>query len=262
MLDKLLKYELQSTRRLFLPLFLATCIMALFARILTSIGFFQNGIMSIIPTFFMVLFVILLVATMIGSIIISIWRFYTNYTTDEGYLMFTLPVKVSNLIMSKLLISLLWIVASILVCIGALAIVFYGTSVWDALVSVLRLMNDEITTTPTLSPVLFYSMITIYSLVSIIYSIIFFYLSIALGQFLVPRHKILGTVLSYFALNVVSQIVTTVLFALYILCIGLNFDSNVIPASLFPFFTILVALLTVPCFLGTGYLLKNKLNLE
>lgn len=35
-------------------------------------------------------------------------RFRNNLMTDEGYLMFTLPVSVHQLLWSKLLVSMLW----------------------------------------------------------------------------------------------------------------------------------------------------------
>ena len=37
-----------------------------------------------------------------------VYRFYKNLMTDEGYLMFTLPVSRSQLIWSKLIVSMAW----------------------------------------------------------------------------------------------------------------------------------------------------------
>ena len=42
------------------------------------------------------------------SLVIMVSRFYRNLLKDEGYLMFTLPVSVHELIWSKLIVSLAW----------------------------------------------------------------------------------------------------------------------------------------------------------
>lgn len=42
------------------------------------------------------------------TIVLMVLRFYRNLMTDEGYLMFTLPVSTTELIFSKLIVSVVW----------------------------------------------------------------------------------------------------------------------------------------------------------
>ncbi len=49
---------------------------------------------------------------LIASSVLPIVRFYKNFFTDEGYLTFTLPVKRSTLLLSKLASGIIWMLAS------------------------------------------------------------------------------------------------------------------------------------------------------
>ena len=56
--------------------------------------------------------VIVVSGYLIASSILPIVRFYKNFFTDEGYLTFTLPVKRSTLLLSKLTSGIIWMLAS------------------------------------------------------------------------------------------------------------------------------------------------------
>ncbi len=109
MLKKLLRYDLKSV-------FKYWWIAALSSLGLSVMG---GGCISIIsadrepPAPIMVLIVFALIFMVIGLVAFSILsyiliyvRFYKNFFTDEGYLTFTLPVKRSQLINSKLITNL------------------------------------------------------------------------------------------------------------------------------------------------------------
>ena len=63
----------------------------------------------------MLVLVALLIALFVITIVLTIQRFKKNLLDDEGYLMFTLPVKSSNLILSKLLVALIYVIISAIV---------------------------------------------------------------------------------------------------------------------------------------------------
>ena len=54
-------------------------------------------------------------------------HFYRNLMTDEGYLTFTLPVKTSEILWSKLITAMLWTIISVVV-IGLCVLMFVGLS--------------------------------------------------------------------------------------------------------------------------------------
>ena len=113
MLGKLLKYELKATARYFVPL-LATFggITLLFKLFMIMIGFGNDPLRMTFSIFIVTIYVVAVIALFLMCFIISFYRFYKNFYTDEGYLSFTLPVSVNLQILSKLLISIFWVVIS------------------------------------------------------------------------------------------------------------------------------------------------------
>ncbi len=120
MLTRLLKYEFKDTARIIPFFYLITLIfagMVLSAKTL-NIEWFQ------VTT--SVLLLILGIAVSIITFVIIVIRFYKNLFSNEGYLMFTLPVKPYMLLASKTIVSLFWMILSYGVSIGALYTSMYG----------------------------------------------------------------------------------------------------------------------------------------
>ena len=108
MLNKLLRYELKCTRRTFLPMLAA---MVLFTLLTKSMELLCN-VFSFIKIPYTIMFavnLVLLVLSVFAAILFLIQRFYKNMTGSEGYLMFSLPVRVATHLFSKWLISIFWI---------------------------------------------------------------------------------------------------------------------------------------------------------
>ena len=103
MLGKLMKYEFKATSRMLLPINGAMLLFALINRLFMELNFFQTGNMAIsaLATVMAVMYVMVIIAAFVITLIVIIQRFYKNLLTDEGYLMFTLPVKAHSHITSK-----------------------------------------------------------------------------------------------------------------------------------------------------------------
>lgn len=125
MLGKLIKYELKSSLRTLVPLYIGTLIVATLCslnvayytseRFLTQMNFggmMGNGIFSAI--LFLLLFS-LCVAMIVLTGMTIVTRFGVSLLGNEGYLMFTLPVTQIQLLWSKLLSAFFWSLISILV---------------------------------------------------------------------------------------------------------------------------------------------------
>lgn len=90
MLGKLMKYDLKSMFKVFVPLWLALLAVSVVNRF--TIQFDSNAIIGGLPTvIFMILYVGLIIAVMVVAVALIIMRFYHGLLKDEGYLMFTLP---------------------------------------------------------------------------------------------------------------------------------------------------------------------------
>lgn len=116
MLGKLLKQDFRATARIILPLYVAVPVLGLFTNLATHLcenqsSFLLNAIGSLIS----LVFSLALIAAGVATVVLMILRFYRNLMTDEGYLMFTLPVSTTELIFSKLIVSVAWFLGTLAV---------------------------------------------------------------------------------------------------------------------------------------------------
>ena len=125
MLGKLLKYDLRSCFKRFLPLWAAifalACICAVTFRVDVMVSSLGRFLLRVLPP-------ILLGGVFIGTAVLVIVyicdQFYHGLLGESGYLMFTLPVSTAQLVFSKLLTALILEVISVAAaCISAFALV-------------------------------------------------------------------------------------------------------------------------------------------
>ncbi len=115
MLKKLLKYEFRS----YLKLWAIFSSILLSASITTSVVY-EISFDSESPIFIISIFMLIFTiaggsAYLISPFIMSIVRFYKNLFSDEGYLTFTLPIKKTDIINSKIISSSLLFFASLVI---------------------------------------------------------------------------------------------------------------------------------------------------
>ena len=111
MLGKLIKHEFRATGRLMAPLFGALLLLAVFSRVTNQI--LQQvpnptRVLYIVSVLLAIVYVLAGLGVMVFSTVLMIKRFHQNFLTDEGYLMFTLPVSVHSLLWSKLITAALF----------------------------------------------------------------------------------------------------------------------------------------------------------
>lgn len=114
MLRKLLKYDIRSIYKTWLALSVLSVLMSVFGGFCgphsTDPGDFQGFFV-----FGSIISVLVIGCAVIAPFVLSLYRFYNNLYTDEGYLTFTLPVKKQDILLSKFLFSLITLVAGVLV---------------------------------------------------------------------------------------------------------------------------------------------------
>lgn len=99
MLRKLLKYEFRATARVMLPLYLVVIVLALLTRGASlwtqQVTFYGlgEGLLGVLAALIAVGFILALLATFVVAVVLAVVRFRNNLLTDEGYVMFTLPVS-------------------------------------------------------------------------------------------------------------------------------------------------------------------------
>lgn len=203
MFTKLIKYEWLATSRILLPLYIVTAFMTAFTKFIYSLDIFNDSL-SIVLNIIMFLYMVSLIITFAATFILIIQRFYKNLLTGEGYLMFTLPTKVSTLINSKLVVSVAWTIISVIVCFISLLVVIPAASKFNpalegfSIKEILHLMSKE-------NPWFYYSFILVIFF-ALILNILTFYTSIAIGQ-MISTNKVLGSVIAYVGIYTSYQVV-------------------------------------------------------
>jgi hypothetical protein len=266
MLRKLLKYEVGATARIFVPLYALLIVFALINKAFIAINSDNLKIPAIIAG---TVFVIIIIAICVMTLVVTIQRFYKNLLSDEGYLMFTLPVKAHSHITAKLLISMLWNFLSVIV--SGFAILLMAANP-DSMSKLSKAMSD---CAIALNKVGFPAYLLIIEgivliLITAACSIVTIYAAMAVGN-LSGKHRVLLSLGAYIGFGVVEQIVSTIiLFAIphdwynvFDRVTDLNYMPAVNAAQAFMLgMIIFTAVFGVAYYIFTNWLLKKKLNLE
>jgi hypothetical protein len=200
MLGKLIRHEFRATARTMVPLFLillAATVCAFF-----SVGFLKTGVLSVLSALFVFLFFLAIFAAFIMSLVLMIQRFYHNFLTDEGYLMFTLPVSIHSLMWSKLIVSTVWFFAT-----GIAAVLATRISMAQALTtdSWNSLWNNITSTFSSLGSVGYMLECIAALLLGCVCLCLMFYAAMSLGHSF-ARHKGLWSVLLAIGFMILAQI--------------------------------------------------------
>lgn len=266
MLGKLLKHEWNATARLILPLYLVLAVFTLINCVMLRLDLYpHNGVLMLIPVFLIGGYVLSILAILVMTLVTLILRFCKNLMGDEGYLMFTLPVKTHQLITSKLLIACGW---SILSAIAVAASLFGVLGTPENLVQFgvgLRDFSLQAKAAFGMSGAALLAMLGAGVLVSLVSSILMVYTSVALGQ-LAGKHRVLLSFAAYVALYTALQIIGVIL----VVSVGMplnNQPANAVDAAGVARLLLLLgiglgAALSAAYYWATQYILKRKLNLE
>lgn len=273
MLAKLLKYEMKSSARTLIPLYIGTiaaaAICALQVVLMTgktdavnmTVAFNNAGFVASIM--FLLLFAFS-VATAVMTAVIIIQRFNRNLIGNEGYLMFTLPVSHKQLICSKLLAALLWTIVGTVVM-GIAGIILFCPALMEPGIDWMNELQymwnywvaDRVTELTT-----YFVLYTADALLSLVAMILTIYLAIMIGQTeLFNRHRVAVSVVAFFVLNwIFSAVLTTLLSVLGYANVGMALfqQDGVVIILLDMLFTVLQAGV---CFYGTEKMMQKKLNL-
>lgn len=266
MLGKLMKYEIKATQRIFLPLYGLIILFTLINKAFITFNFDKMQGMAVVPfVITMIIYCVLIAAAFVMTLIVAIQRFQKNLLNDEGYLSFTLPVKAHSHIDSKMIVTLMWTVLSLIV--AALSIFILGVNkdnVQDFSKFCMQASSEFQQYGAQAYGVLIEFII--FMLVGILAGVLQIYASITVGN-LSSKHKLLAGFGAYIGFGVIEQIVFSVL-----INAGVNIDNwGTLYHSIPPIqvtaagigIMILYSLIFgVAFYFFTNWMLSKKLNLE
>lgn len=269
MLGKLLKYEFKATAKEFLALYGCLILLAIVNVILLKVSdifhaeFNLLSILSGIAVFVLVLY---LAAIFIITVILCITRFYKNLLGDEGYLMNTLPVSTWANIAGKLIVSVIWSIASIAVILIACLIIGLGLSnvstleVFQMVSRAFSVFTREFGGGGYLA-VFEMAILGIVSLAGFYLTV---YAALTIGHSF-AKHKLLLSIAAYAAMSVIETILKSIgiLIMDNISYIHLSINRiNEIPHGYIWIMTASAAVFAAAYYVITHYFLKHKLNLQ
>jgi len=239
----LVRYEFKNVNKWFLALYAAVLSLSVIIGIqgstLTSTYYQDKGVVMLV--FLSLVFGGLVITLSISTLILIIQRFKGSVYDRHGYLTLTLPVSEHQILSAKLLGAFVWSLASTVVFLFSLYIIISMIQPDAFLSSFAEFMLKNYTDNFWLA------------LISYIFNtlagILCIYLSISIGQ-LFNEYRTALAVVAYIAIQVVLGFIT--------LNLRIDFDYNWVLS--FEIFKDLI--LSVGFYLGTYYILKNKVNLQ
>lgn len=227
MLRKILKYDMNYIRRIWWILAVSvlglSVISASIIRLFIEFGASDNAESNIIidlflifGMFFAVIAIVVIIASLIGTEVLILVRFYKNFFTDEGYLTFTLPVSRKKLLLSKTLNAMIWL--NLHVVLLAICVMIYMLIVptGDSFINLtaFKAVGEFISSlwSQTGAWLILYALEIVLILeVMLVFSVSLMYYCITMGSVVAKKHKVLAAIGIYYLANSISSVINTVL---------------------------------------------------
>lgn len=290
MFAKLLKHDTKAVFKYWWLGAAASVLIAVFGGFCMKVANVENTKYTVLPTLgtvgmiFSYLGIYLL--PLLTQILVLI-RYYKHFFSDEGYLTFTLPVKKTTLLDSKIATSFIFTVAGILltalnllvmVAIGAPELLTSPGALEEASLRVIYLVSivgflgytyiPTVLSTLGTNGVIYIVLIVLIVLAYIIAQTLFTYACITLASSIVKKHKVITAVGIYYG---VSSIIYGALQSFFLMFTFTTYDLSYeieTETSILTGVFVLVGVLGVMIavigglYLLLTYLLDKKLNLE
>ncbi len=257
MLGKLIKHEWIATSRRYSLLYLVLAAITVFAALIHALPI-EHTLFKFGEAAVLIVYGISLFAAFLVGCILYIVRFYKNMVSDEGYLTFTLPAKVEQLVLSKFIVALAWdMITLVVVTISLFCVFILGHVELSEVFEVCGKLSDMFGPFLVVFPIML--------LASEIYKIFLYYLSIAIGQ-MFGNYKILASILADFVVSFALSLGVMIITLGVCAVVGFIETAELLNtvdgmAKFYGFTSIFMAGIAVVEYFVTCYLLKKKLNL-
>ncbi len=255
MVGKLLKHDLYALFRVLMFFMIGTVVLAAVGRGLLAVSEKREGF-ELITLLVCLFYIFSALALIIAAYCLGISRFYKTLFTGEGYLTLSLPASPSQLLGSKLLSSLIAVVAASAVSIGACSLFFIGWEEDSLIHLILELFSSgfssfRLAISDPLSAVEF----AVYLVVSLPMMLLVAYAVLCIGQMFTKRRK-LYSFLIFLGVYLVGEL-------FFELCLIPIFEAtDTVSTHLTGWLLIaIVSAVDAVCFFFSRYVLHNKVNL-
>lgn len=217
MLKQLLKYEFKASSRWFGLCYIGILAAAVLVRIMMAFSLGNNTwlqqdafvfMTDMLATTSVILYSVMIGAVFVLTFIAILQRFYKNLLGGEGYMMHTLPVPAWQHIVSKLIVSVVWVFLSGIVV--ALSIIILTITV-NALPEAGRVLQDAgrlFAEEFGISGIIIVIELAVVSVLSVANAILHIYTAIMIGH-QANKHRVLLAVVAYFGIDVVLNMIVS-----------------------------------------------------
>lgn len=219
MLGRLFKYDMKSTSSILAPVSALALLVAMLAtvslKVLVKLGDNPKAAaLNVTMTTIFVLSILSIIVYAVVCWVVQLYRFYKGLYTDEGYLTFTLPVKCWQILLSKLLCAVLWMIISFaVIALCAAVIILFGSG--DGVVNLdwVPSLQDALNALKSLKVSYIRMIITavLSLLISTVCGFSVFFLSITVGAIISKKHKVLAGIGTYYGINLILSTINSLL---------------------------------------------------
>lgn len=264
MLGKIMKHEWIATGKILVPVHVLLLVITAIGKIEFSVGVFDSTqpVLEVLSVATIICYILSILAAGFVTMIYLLIRFYKSMFTDEGYLTFTLPVKPNTILNGKMIVSFCWmLIDTILVCLSIFFLLLTPET-WQYITTGMPDLTDAVNTMGWSLGELAGWLVAI-GLVEIIYLITSVMAALCIGQ-LFGKHKIAASVLAYFVIYLINQVVGTIVMMAsgFIQMLDETIGMSLVFNRLFLFSTVMSIICSVIFYLISTYIINKKLNLD
>ena len=272
MLGKLLKHEFRQSAR---------SVMLIYASAAAVILFIFFGMLTKITWIGIVGSIVLYIAALVGVImtLVSVIRnFYETLYSNQGYLSFTLPVRCSSLLFSKVFVSAVWIILSFVLaalCFLVIAMNAKATAegsmegIWDVLE--MTGLKEMLPSGATLAKLLIIGVVLVLMMVLTFIGFVYFAVTMANTRLLQKHPKLFGFLIFFATYGVSNAIATKLTYSLplsleistedvRLVFVAMDQSESLLSYGLGG--TLFLALVAVGMLILTGWIMEHKVNIK
>ena len=209
MLSKLLKHEFRATGRIMGPLYLVLLATSVGMRVsLQLLNHTDSRLLRMLGGVLAMAYVVAILGVCFAAFGLMIQRFYRSLLTDEGYLMFTLPVSVHQHIWSKLIVSTVWFLATGAAVMVSMLVMSVDGTFLPAFIQEIGYVFDAMTAYYALNGTAIVLEFAALCFLGCVAFALQFYAAMAVG-YSRPNHKMAWSVAFFFLFQFAAQILGT-----------------------------------------------------
>lgn len=247
---KLLRYEFFSAGKWFFGLYGVTLFVSFLVG-MTIKDFVEVENIGLSTTA-MIILIALIISISISTIVLIIRRFFKNVYGREGYLTFTLPVSVHQIILAKLSAAFIWNLLSTLVILASFAIITLQSTSWREFLIIWPTIFGAINPADL-------AIWATYLLVASLTGTLMIYLAISIGQLFNDHRGVLAFV-AYLAISFTISILDSLFLSQTDMSSYIT-ETDLDTAFIIPSMIFYIGMGAI-CYLGTHYIMKHRLNIQ